>query len=85
VSRRQANKCRSIYSSSNPFFKKFFEKEKIDELVYTPWVLGVSCFLQTFFYVIFEIIQNIISEKFERELIILPDGGTVGIDWNVDL
>jgi hypothetical protein len=56
VSRKQANKCRILYSSSNPVFKQFFQSEKIDEMVYTPWVLGISCFLQTFWYVVFEII-----------------------------
>ena len=32
----------------------------------------------------FEIIQNLRSEKFERELLILKDGGTAGVDWSVN-
>jgi len=60
------------------------DKTKIDEMVYRPWVFGIMPWMQTVCYLVMESVQERTSVKFDRDLIKLKDGGTAGIDWNVN-
>lgn len=53
--------------------------------MYKPYWLTITPFLQSLTYIFVDEFQKYwFPEKFDRELIVLNDGGTVGIDWAVD-
>lgn len=53
-------------------------------MVYRPWVFGIMPWMQTVCYLVMESVQERTPVKFDRDLIKLKDGGTAGIDWNVN-
>ena len=58
-------------------------KSRIAQLRYEPYILAPYPIFQCIFYLIKEIfLENLFPTPFEREEIKLPDGGTVGLDWD---
>jgi predicted alpha/beta-fold hydrolase len=62
----------------------FIQNTGLDQVVYRPWTFGVTPTLQSIFY----LIKDNVGKKcrklhFDRELLTLSDGGTGGIDWNM--
>lgn len=54
-------------------------------MAYEPYIFTLSPIMQTFFYLIMELIhQKYGKSKFDRELFTCADGGTMGISWYVD-
>ena len=73
------------YDKGHPLFAKFITKTSLSDLVYYPWTFGVMPCIQSFFYILKEeATKSAFDMKFERDLITLSDGGTAGIDWNVE-
>lgn len=59
------------------------EKSKIAKLSFEPYLFGPTAVSQGIFYMIQETINKMTcADKFAREILTLPDGGTVAIDWD---
>lgn len=83
VSYRSKNKLELLYSSKNKLFAEFVKETKISTLEFEPYVFAPVPLLQGVFYLIAEgIYENFFPDKFDRELIKTPDGGTIGLDWD---
>ena len=71
------------YWKENGLFKEFVEKTEISRLIFKPHMFAPTPALQSIFYLICEIAMHKFQPvKFERELLKLSDGGTIGLDWD---
>ena len=71
------------YSEKNKLFAEFVKNTNIATLEFQPYVFAPLPLLQGIFYLVAEaIFENFYADKFDRELIKLPDGGTIGLDWD---
>ena len=62
---------------------EFVRKSRIATIQFEPFTFGITPIMQTIVYILYELFQQkFYPEKFERELMTLPDGGTVGFDWD---
>lgn len=53
---------------------------------FEPYTFGVTPILQTLIFLFIEAIDQVFfPEKFNLELIKLPDGGTLGLDWDGEI
>jgi len=65
--------------------KQFEQQTKIGHLVYRPYWLSVTPFLQTSAFSFADVFYKYwYPEQFDREIFIVEDGGTLGIDWAFD-
>jgi len=73
------------YNKKNRLMSEFIEKTKVSQLEYRPYWLCVTPFLQTLVFILTEEATKFLRpEIFDRELLIVEDGGTLGIDWAWD-
>ena len=74
------------YSQENDLFKEFDEKSKIKKMKFEPYLWAPHALQQGFFYLMSEKLYRwLYLNKFNRECITLPDGGTIGLDWDGDI
>ena len=53
---------------------------------FDPYTFGITPILQTLIAIAMEAIdQKFYPEKFNLELVTLPDGGTLGLDWDGEI
>ena len=58
------------------------QKSKLKDLRYTPYTFTPNCHFQAIFCCIFELLFNFYYPvKYEREMFVLSDGGTIAYDW----
>jgi len=83
VALAQRSKLTFNYDKTNEMYRKFVDSTQISNLVYEPFILSPTPILQGIIYLVCEVFyENIMPTKFERELIKLSDGGTIGLDWD---
>ena len=71
------------YSKHNELFQEFVEQTKIAKMSFEPYLFGPTAMSQGVFYIISEAVHKFfINDIFEREMLVLPDGGTIAIDWD---
>lgn len=71
------------YSKHNELFQEFVEKTKIAKMSFEPYLFGPTPICQGAFYILSETLHKMFnSDNFEREMLVLPDGGTIAIDWD---
>lgn len=64
---------------------EFLNKTKIREMTYTPHWLALNGFCQCIMFVSCETwLKLFFPIKFQRELFVLSDGGTIALDWVID-
>lgn len=64
---------------------EFLNKSKVKHFSYTPYWITLNGIIQCIIYILCEIyLKLFFPVKFERELFILSDGGTIALDWVVD-
>jgi predicted alpha/beta-fold hydrolase len=52
---------------------------------FTPWLFALNQHFQSITYILYEIRMKIwFPLKYEREIFVLSDGGTLALDWAVD-
>lgn len=74
------------YSKENDLFKEFDEKSKIKKMKFEPYLWAPHAIQQGFFYLLSEKLYRwLYLNQFNRECITLPDGGTIGLDWDGDI
>lgn len=74
------------YSHSNPLFKEFVAKTDIARMKFQHYILSPTPAPQGIIYLIVETLHaQLCPDKFERELLTLDDGGTIGLDWDGDI
>ena len=85
ISNRQTSPLNFYYNKRDRLMCQFLEQTKVTKFVYRPYWLAVTPFLQSLTYITVDELQKYwFPKKFDRELITLEDGGTVGIDWAID-
>ena len=85
LSNRQTTQLKFHYNRADRLMTEFIGRTKITQLVYRPYWLSISPFLQAATYIFSEEMNRYWKpEDFDREEIELEDGGTVGIDWARD-
>ena len=86
ITYRRKKQLELRYDHSNELFKEFIAKSEISKMEYEPYIFAPTPGLQGFVYLLMETFyENIRPEKFNRELIKLPDGGTIGLDWDGEI
>ena len=71
------------YDKDNKLYKEFIEKTDIANLKYEPHLFGPTPGPQGFIYITMETLFKFCwPDKFDREILTLPDGGTIGLDWD---
>ena len=61
---------------------EFVWKTRISTIQFEPFTFGITPLMQTFVYCFYDLFnQKFYPETFEREFLTLPDGGTLGFDW----
>ena len=85
LSIRQTSQLKFHYNRSNRLMSEFIGRSKITQLVYRPYWLSITPFLQALTFLFCEEMYKYWKpEEFDRETIELEDGGTAGIDWSYD-
>lgn len=85
LSIKQTTSLKFQYNRSNRLMTEFIGRSKITQLVYRPYWLSITPFLQALAFVFSEEMNKYWKpEEFDRETFKLEDGGTVGIDWAYD-
>jgi len=80
------SKLNIYFSEKNKLLADFVATTKISTLTYRPWIMTLVPPAQFICYLVWEqFMQKFFPPKFKRETFLLPDGGTMGIDWNTDL
>lgn len=83
---RRSSRMRFNYNKENKLFNEFMEKSTISQLKFEPHILAPTPALQGIIYLLAETFhQNFRPDKFNREIIKCPDGGTIGLDWDGDI
>ena len=83
ISYMEGSELELRYSENNELFKEFIAKSKIAKLRFEPYLFGLTPLMQGVFYMVMEITYKLMHKNdFDRELLTLPDGGTIGIDWD---
>ena len=83
VSYAQGSGLELRYSKDNALFKEFVAKSKITQLRFEPFLFGLTPLCQGIFYMIAETAHKLLYKNdFSREFLTLPDGATIGIDWD---
>ena len=60
-------------------------KTNIANMTYTPYMLTLNGHWQAFIYMCCESVLKLYYPiKYEREIFVLSDGGTIALDWTVD-
>lgn len=71
------------YSGKNELFREFVAKSEITRMWFEPYFLSLTPLAQGVIYMVAETVhQKYFPQKFAREILKLPDGGTIGIDWD---
>ena len=79
----QASNLELHYSQKHKLFKEFVANSNITKQRFEPYIFAPTPILQSVIYLAKEIaLENLSPTPFNRELIKLKDGGTVGIDWD---
>ena len=82
----RSSKLEFHFSKTNNLFSEFVEKSKIKKMKYEPYLWAPHNLQQGIFYVVSEIIYKKLNPNdFKREMFTLPDGGTIGFDWDGDI
>ena len=85
LSNKQTTSLKFHYNRSSRLMTEFIGRSKITQLVYRPYWLAITPFLQAVTYIISEEMNKYFKpEEFDCETIELEDGGTVGINWAYD-
>ena len=85
LARLQKKRLRLAYSKRNPLMSDFVKKSRIATIQFEPFTFGITPLMQTIAYLLYELFQQkFYPEKFDREYLTLPDGGTVGLDWDAN-
>ena len=74
-----------FYSKKNALMKEFVEKSNITKLAFSPYIFAPTPGIQGLLYLLTDFICRTYypeEKPFERETVELPDGGTLGIDWD---
>ena len=71
------------YSKNNQLMNEFVEKSEISRMEYEPHLLGANPIIQSIIFLIKEsFVNTFMPDRFSRETVKLPDGGTMGLDWD---
>lgn len=82
----QRSKLELVYDQSSPFFKDFVSNTQISTLIYEPFMLALSPAFQAIIYLMKEVpYENLYPDPFNREVLTLADGATIGLDWDGDI
>jgi len=80
------SKVNLYFSEKNKLFADFVTTTEISTLTYRPWIMTLAPPAQFICYLVWEqFMKKVFPPKFKRETFLLSDGGTMGIDWNIDL
>ena len=61
----------------------FVAQSQISRMEFEPYTYGISPLCQTIIFIFYELFfQILLPVHFEKELIKLDDGGTLGFDWD---
>ena len=73
-----------FYSKKNALFQEFVQKTGISKLAFQPYILAPTPAIQGLLYLFSDYVSRTYyrEKPFTRELIKLPDGGTLGLDWD---
>ena len=83
VARRQRHRLEIIRPKHATLIDEFLTQSAIEKLEFEPYTLGISPMMQTIVFILYEVFcQLVFPERFQKELIKLPDGGTLGLDWD---
>ena len=83
VTYTQSSDLELRYSQKNQLFKEFVEKTDITKMRFEPYLLSPTPLSQGIVYMLLEtFFKKYFANVFAREFLKLPDGGTIGIDWD---
>ena len=83
IARRQKKPLELVYSKKNALMNEFYEKSDIAKMEFEPYTFGVTPILQTLIFLFIEAQDHLFyHDAFSLELVKLPDGGTIGLDWD---
>ena len=88
VRKYQSRPMEFFYNKKDPLFNEFLAKSNITKMVYKPFLTGPIPILQAVTYLIHERVYqkvwpNVFGVNCEQELLKAPDGGTIGVLWQI--